>query len=193
MIWIEPACMHWTCINFSSLLNSHAFSSLLNSLLNIFAKVCKQEEEKSPCSLSDEDRKVAGPSSPGGRWRSLPGSPPPCVTLVEEQVFTTETLSLFPQGFLPTLEKLPTEEYAKVMITFTIAFVAVLFLKVNGCRVWWGWNEAFLPEGSNELGSLLSQIWQGIGKSCWSLLGCERGVWGRSNIKTTVVLLLHMI
>ncbi|KAK2518522.1 Laptm5 [Columba guinea] len=32
-------------------------------------------------------------------------------------------------GFLPTLEKLPTEEYAKVMITFTIAFVAVLFLK----------------------------------------------------------------
>ncbi|KAM6045201.1 PREDICTED: lysosomal-associated transmembrane protein 5 [Chlamydotis macqueenii] len=33
------------------------------------------------------------------------------------------------RGFLPTVEKLPTEEYAKVMITFTIAFIAVLFLK----------------------------------------------------------------
>ncbi|NWS59655.1 LAPM5 protein, partial [Chunga burmeisteri] len=33
------------------------------------------------------------------------------------------------RGFLPTLEKLPTEEYAKVMVTFTIAFAAVLFLK----------------------------------------------------------------
>ncbi|NXK04245.1 LAPM5 protein, partial [Herpetotheres cachinnans] len=32
-------------------------------------------------------------------------------------------------GFLPTLEKLPTEEYAKVMVTFTIVFVAVIFLK----------------------------------------------------------------
>ncbi|KFV42163.1 Lysosomal-associated transmembrane protein 5, partial [Tyto alba] len=32
-------------------------------------------------------------------------------------------------GFLPTLEKLPTQEYAKVMVTFTIAFIAVLFLK----------------------------------------------------------------
>ncbi|NXS45489.1 LAPM5 protein, partial [Balaeniceps rex] len=32
-------------------------------------------------------------------------------------------------GFLPTVEKLPTEEYAKVMVTFTIAFIAVLFLK----------------------------------------------------------------
>ncbi|NWR58420.1 LAPM5 protein, partial [Bucorvus abyssinicus] len=32
-------------------------------------------------------------------------------------------------GFLPTLEKLPTEEYTKLMATFTIAFVAVLFLK----------------------------------------------------------------
>ncbi|XP_029895609.1 lysosomal-associated transmembrane protein 5 isoform X2 [Aquila chrysaetos chrysaetos] len=32
-------------------------------------------------------------------------------------------------GFLPTLGKLPTEEYAKVMVTFTIAFIAVLFLK----------------------------------------------------------------
>ncbi|NXG86083.1 LAPM5 protein, partial [Stercorarius parasiticus] len=32
-------------------------------------------------------------------------------------------------GFLPTLEKLPMEEYAKVMVTFTIAFIAVLFLK----------------------------------------------------------------
>ncbi|NXN20710.1 LAPM5 protein, partial [Nycticryphes semicollaris] len=33
------------------------------------------------------------------------------------------------EGFLPTLEKLPTEEYAKVMVTFTVAFIAVLFLK----------------------------------------------------------------
>ncbi|XP_066191594.1 lysosomal-associated transmembrane protein 5 isoform X3 [Sylvia atricapilla] len=33
------------------------------------------------------------------------------------------------QGPLPALEKLPAEEYAKVMITFTVAFVAVLFLK----------------------------------------------------------------
>ncbi|KAM9532906.1 LOW QUALITY PROTEIN: lysosomal-associated transmembrane protein 5 [Guaruba guarouba] len=32
-------------------------------------------------------------------------------------------------GLLPTVEKLPTEEYAKVMVTFTIAFIAVLFLK----------------------------------------------------------------
>ncbi|XP_069731512.1 lysosomal-associated transmembrane protein 5 [Phaenicophaeus curvirostris] len=33
------------------------------------------------------------------------------------------------RGSFPTLEKLPTEEYAKVMVTFTIAFIAVLFLK----------------------------------------------------------------
>ncbi|XP_065600464.1 lysosomal-associated transmembrane protein 5 isoform X2 [Cyrtonyx montezumae] len=33
------------------------------------------------------------------------------------------------RGFLPALEKLPTEEYAKVMVTFTVAFIAVLFLK----------------------------------------------------------------
>ncbi|KGL73721.1 Lysosomal-associated transmembrane protein 5, partial [Tinamus guttatus] len=32
-------------------------------------------------------------------------------------------------GFLPTLEKLPKEEYAKIMVTFTIVFIAVLFLK----------------------------------------------------------------
>ncbi|XP_064028587.1 lysosomal-associated transmembrane protein 5 isoform X1 [Pogoniulus pusillus] len=32
-------------------------------------------------------------------------------------------------SILPTLEKLPTEEYTKVMVTFTIAFIAVLFLK----------------------------------------------------------------
>ncbi|XP_025899306.1 lysosomal-associated transmembrane protein 5 [Nothoprocta perdicaria] len=31
--------------------------------------------------------------------------------------------------FLPTLQKLPKEEYAKIMVTFTIAFIAVLFLK----------------------------------------------------------------
>ncbi|NWT75041.1 LAPM5 protein, partial [Prunella himalayana] len=44
-------------------------------------------------------------------------------------VLWAETFSFFPQGSLPTLEKLPAEEYAKVMITFTIAFVAVLLLK----------------------------------------------------------------
>ncbi|XP_042741538.1 lysosomal-associated transmembrane protein 5 isoform X2 [Lagopus leucura] len=33
------------------------------------------------------------------------------------------------RGFMPALEKLPTEEYAKVMVTFTVAFIAVLFLK----------------------------------------------------------------
>ncbi|XP_015739212.1 lysosomal-associated transmembrane protein 5 isoform X1 [Coturnix japonica] len=33
------------------------------------------------------------------------------------------------RGFLPALEKLPTEEYAKVMVTFTVAFIAVLFVK----------------------------------------------------------------
>uniref|UniRef100_A0A8C4UMD1 Lysosomal protein transmembrane 5 n=1 Tax=Falco tinnunculus TaxID=100819 RepID=A0A8C4UMD1_FALTI len=32
-------------------------------------------------------------------------------------------------GFLPALEKIPTEEYAKVMVTFTIVFIAVIFLK----------------------------------------------------------------
>ncbi|XP_062450130.1 lysosomal-associated transmembrane protein 5 isoform X2 [Rhea pennata] len=32
-------------------------------------------------------------------------------------------------GFLPTLAKLPTEEYVRIMVTFTIAFIAVLFLK----------------------------------------------------------------
>ncbi|NXU52918.1 LAPM5 protein, partial [Turnix velox] len=31
--------------------------------------------------------------------------------------------------FFPALEKLPTEKYTKVMVTFTIAFIAVLFLK----------------------------------------------------------------
>ncbi|KAM9369790.1 lysosomal-associated transmembrane protein 5 [Phaethornis superciliosus] len=33
------------------------------------------------------------------------------------------------RGFLPTLEKLSKNEYAKVLVTFTIAFIAVLFLK----------------------------------------------------------------
>ncbi|NXY71591.1 LAPM5 protein, partial [Glareola pratincola] len=51
-----------------------------------------------------------------------------CSTYMEVPTY----LSLKPSdsgGFLPTLEKLPTEEYAKVMVTFTIAFIAVLFLK----------------------------------------------------------------
>lgn len=49
-----------------------------------------------------------------------------------ERGFGAETFSLLPQGSLPTLQKLPADEYAKVMITFTIAFLAVLFLKVKG-------------------------------------------------------------
>ncbi|NXK87976.1 LAPM5 protein, partial [Formicarius rufipectus] len=54
------------------------------------------------------------------------------LTLCSSYMEVPTYLSLKPadnRGFLPTLEKLPTEEYAKVMITFTIAFVAVLFLK----------------------------------------------------------------
>ncbi|NWU84692.1 LAPM5 protein, partial [Onychorhynchus coronatus] len=54
------------------------------------------------------------------------------LTLCSSYMEVPTYLSLKPSdsgGFLPTLEKLPTEEYAKVMITFTIAFIAVLFLK----------------------------------------------------------------
>ncbi|XP_017940225.1 lysosomal-associated transmembrane protein 5 [Manacus vitellinus] len=54
------------------------------------------------------------------------------LTLCSSYMEVPTYLSLKPSdngGFLPTLEKLPTEDYAKVMITFTIAFVAVLFLK----------------------------------------------------------------
>ncbi|XP_032566155.1 lysosomal-associated transmembrane protein 5 [Chiroxiphia lanceolata] len=54
------------------------------------------------------------------------------LTLCSSYVEVPTYLSLKPSdngGFLPTLEKLPTEDYAKVMITFTIAFIAVLFLK----------------------------------------------------------------
>ncbi|NWR40016.1 LAPM5 protein, partial [Tachuris rubrigastra] len=54
------------------------------------------------------------------------------LTLCSSYMEVPTYLSLKPSGsggFLPTLEKLPTEEYAKVMITFTIAFITVLFLK----------------------------------------------------------------
>ncbi|NXP22855.1 LAPM5 protein, partial [Scytalopus superciliaris] len=54
------------------------------------------------------------------------------LTLCSSYMEVPTYLSLKPAdngGFLPVLEKLPREEYAKVMITFTIAFVAVLFLK----------------------------------------------------------------
>ncbi|XP_050182193.1 lysosomal-associated transmembrane protein 5 isoform X2 [Myiozetetes cayanensis] len=54
------------------------------------------------------------------------------LTLCSSYMEVPTYLSLKPSdsgGFLPTLEKLPAEEYAKVMITFTIAFIAVLFLK----------------------------------------------------------------
>ncbi|NWI96498.1 LAPM5 protein, partial [Pitta sordida] len=54
------------------------------------------------------------------------------LTLCSSYMEVPTYLSLKPSdkgGFLPTLEKLPTEEYAKLMITFTVAFIAVLFLK----------------------------------------------------------------
>ncbi|XP_021384066.1 lysosomal-associated transmembrane protein 5 isoform X1 [Lonchura striata] len=54
------------------------------------------------------------------------------LTLCSSYMEVPTYLSLKPVdsgGSLPALEKLPAEEYAKVMITFTIAFVAVLILK----------------------------------------------------------------
>ncbi|XP_030360563.1 lysosomal-associated transmembrane protein 5 [Strigops habroptila] len=54
------------------------------------------------------------------------------LTLCSSYMEVPTYLSLKPSdngGLLPTVEKLPTEEYAKVMVTFTIAFIAVLFLK----------------------------------------------------------------
>ncbi|NWW39561.1 LAPM5 protein, partial [Panurus biarmicus] len=54
------------------------------------------------------------------------------LTLCSSYMEVPTYLSLKPvesQGSLPALEKLPAEEYAKVMITFTIAFMAVLLLK----------------------------------------------------------------
>ncbi|XP_063275019.1 lysosomal-associated transmembrane protein 5 isoform X1 [Prinia subflava] len=54
------------------------------------------------------------------------------LTLCSSYMEVPTYLSLKPvdsRGSPPALEKLPTEEYAKVMITFTIAFVAVLLLK----------------------------------------------------------------
>ncbi|NXI32080.1 LAPM5 protein, partial [Sterrhoptilus dennistouni] len=54
------------------------------------------------------------------------------LTLCSSYMEVPTYLSLKPadsKNPLPALEKLPAEEYAKVMITFTIAFVAVLILK----------------------------------------------------------------
>ncbi|NWS33160.1 LAPM5 protein, partial [Polioptila caerulea] len=54
------------------------------------------------------------------------------LTLCSSYMEVPTYLSLRPvdsRGSLPALEKLPAEEYAKVTITFTIAFVAVLILK----------------------------------------------------------------
>ncbi|NXL15333.1 LAPM5 protein, partial [Setophaga kirtlandii] len=54
------------------------------------------------------------------------------LTLCSSYMEVPTFLSLKPVesgGSLPALEKLPAEEYAKVMISFTIAFVAVLVLK----------------------------------------------------------------
>lgn len=54
------------------------------------------------------------------------------LTLCSSYMEVPTYLSLKPVdsgGSVPALEKLPAEEYAKVMITFTIAFVAVLILK----------------------------------------------------------------
>uniref|UniRef100_A0A8C0U779 Lysosomal-associated transmembrane protein 5-like n=1 Tax=Cyanistes caeruleus TaxID=156563 RepID=A0A8C0U779_CYACU len=55
-----------------------------------------------------------------------------CSSYMEVPTYLSLNFSLFPQGSVPVLESLPAEEYAKVMITFTIAFVAVLVLKVKG-------------------------------------------------------------
>ncbi|XP_023804498.1 lysosomal-associated transmembrane protein 5-like [Cyanistes caeruleus] len=57
------------------------------------------------------------------------------LTLCSSYMEVPTYLSLKPgdsRGSVPVLESLPAEEYAKVMITFTIAFVAVLVLKVKG-------------------------------------------------------------
>lgn len=89
----------------------------------------------------------------------------------------TETFSLFSQGFMPALEKLPTEEYAKVMVTFTVAFIAVLFLKVNGCMVWWDVREErklCCQRDRRNWFVLLSQICQSHRKLLGSPLGCNR-------------------
>ncbi|NXR98371.1 LAPM5 protein, partial [Oxylabes madagascariensis] len=54
------------------------------------------------------------------------------LTLCSSYMEVPTYLSLKPVdsgGSLPALKKLPAEDYTKVMITFTIAFVAVLFLK----------------------------------------------------------------
>ncbi|XP_033375541.1 lysosomal-associated transmembrane protein 5 [Parus major] len=54
------------------------------------------------------------------------------LTLCSSYMEVPTYLSLKPgdsRGSVPVLEKLPAEEYAKVMITFTIAFAAVLVLK----------------------------------------------------------------
>ncbi|XP_056365360.1 lysosomal-associated transmembrane protein 5 isoform X3 [Oenanthe melanoleuca] len=54
------------------------------------------------------------------------------LTLCSSYMEVPTYLSLKPLdsgGSLPALQKLPAEEYTRVMITFTMAFVAVLFLK----------------------------------------------------------------
>ncbi|NWV30522.1 LAPM5 protein, partial [Origma solitaria] len=54
------------------------------------------------------------------------------LTLCSSYMEVPSYLSLQPAdsgGSLPSLQKLPAEEYTKVMIAFTIAFLAVLFLK----------------------------------------------------------------
>ncbi|NXY12535.1 LAPM5 protein, partial [Pteruthius melanotis] len=54
------------------------------------------------------------------------------LTLCSSYMEVPSYLSLQPadsRGSLPALQKLPAEEHTKVMITFSIAFLAVLFLK----------------------------------------------------------------
>lgn len=50
---------------------------------------------------------------------------------------------LFPslQSFLPSHEKLSSEEYVKVMIIFSIAFIAVLLLKVTAHINWYAMSK----------------------------------------------------
>ncbi|XP_023796689.1 lysosomal-associated transmembrane protein 5 [Cyanistes caeruleus] len=73
----------------------------------------------------------------GGSWECWQGSPSAALLPLPSPPKNLELWVISSGGSLgsvwglsvPVLESLPAEEYAKVMITFTIAFVAVLVLK----------------------------------------------------------------
>uniref|UniRef100_A0A8C7EC25 Uncharacterized protein n=1 Tax=Nothoprocta perdicaria TaxID=30464 RepID=A0A8C7EC25_NOTPE len=56
------------------------------------------------------------------------------LTLCSSYMEVATYLSLKSSDNVVGSEQLPKEEYAKIMVIFTIAFIAVLFLKVNACR-----------------------------------------------------------